>query len=271
MTRYLPLLAVFAFAVGCQQKMADQPAHRPYEESAMFAHNQSVRPLESGVIHRNQKLSDDSLLTWLTPTGKTIPPDPAWLASVDPTGKTVTPSGAPTHNDNFVNEFPFELREADYKRGQVLYNANCALCHGGAGHANGKIPERGFLRPPSYHLDPKGVAKDWSTLSINKETGKGEPSYTGNPQGTSRGFYRYGKVQPLKDVNVGYIFQVITWGYGGMASHDTQIPDAADRWRVVGYVRALQLSQAANAADLPDDLKKELDKPKPAHATGEKH
>ncbi len=271
MTRYLPLLAVFAFAVGCQQKMADQPAHRPYEESAMFAHNQSVRPLESGVIHRNQKLSDDSLLTWLTPAGKTIPPDPAWLASVDPTGKTVTPSGAPTNNDNFVNEFPFELREADYKRGQVLYNANCALCHGGAGHANGKIPERGFLRPPSYHLDPKGVAKDWSTLSINKETAKAEPSYTGNPQGTSRGFYRYGKVQPLKDTNVGYIFQVITWGYGGMASHDTQIPDAADRWRVVGYVRALQLSQAANAADLPDGLKKELDKPKPAHATGEKH
>ena len=42
---------------GCQQKMADQPAHRPYEESTMFAHKQSVRPLEPGVIHRNFQMA----------------------------------------------------------------------------------------------------------------------------------------------------------------------------------------------------------------------
>ncbi len=270
MKHSLPLLAVLALFAGCQQKMADQPAHRPYEESSMFEHKQSLRPLESGVIHRNQKLSDDALLTWLTPAGKSIPADAEWLKSVDPAGKTVPPPGAPTSNDNFVKEFPFELHEEDFRRGQVLYNANCALCHGGAGHANGKIPERGFLRPPSYHTDVNAVARDWSTLSINKDTGKAEPSYTGNPQGNSRGFYRYGKEQPLKTVNVGYIFQVITWGYGGMASHDTQIPDAADRWRVVGYVRALQMSQAASAADLTDELKKRLDQPKTAK-TGEKH
>ena len=269
MKHYLPLAGILALAVGCQQKMADQPAHRPYEESSMFDNNQSARPLEPGVIHRNQKLSDDALMTWLTPDGKAIKADPEWLKLVDPTGKTVPPPGAPTANGNFVSEFPFELHEEDYKRGQKLYNANCALCHGGAGHANGKIPERGFLRPPSYHLDPKGEAKDWSTLSINKETGRGEPSFTGNPQGTSRGFFRYGKVQPLKEVNVGYIFQVITWGYGGMASHDTQIPDAADRWRVVGYVRALQLSQAADGKS-PEVLKL-LDKPKTAEKPEGKH
>ncbi len=267
----LGVLTVVVLA-GCQQKMADQPAHRPYEESTMFANKQSVRPLEPGVIHRNQKLSDDVMMTWLTPAGKSIKADEEWLKTVDPTGKTAPPPGAPTSNDNFVKEFPFALHEDDFKRGQVLYNANCALCHGGAGHANGKIPERGFLRPPSYHLDIKGEAKDWSTLTINKETGKPEPSYTGNPQGVSRGFYRYGKVQPLKDVNIGYIFQVITWGYGGMGSHETQIPDVADRWRVVAYVRALQLSQAANAAELPDDLKRSLDQPKSvAHAPGDKH
>ena len=271
MNRILPLVGVLALAAGCQQKMADQPAPRPYEESSMFEYGQSARPLEPGVIHRNQKLSDDPLMTWLTPAGKAVKADAAWLALVDPTGKTVPPPGSPTDNGNFVAEFPFEMKETDFKRGQVLFNANCALCHGGAGHGNGKIPERGFLRPPSYHLDPKGEAKDWSTLSINKETTKAEPSYTGNPQGTSRGFYRYGKVQPLKEVNIGYIFQVITWGYGGMASHDTQVPDAADRWRVAAYVRALQLSQAANAADLTDDMKKRLDTPKAPHTAEGKH
>ncbi len=265
----LPLLGLFALAVGCQQKMADQPAPRPYEVSTMFEHGQSARPLEPGVIHRNQKLSDDALTTWLTPAGKAVKADAAWLASVDAGGKTAPPPGAPTDNGNFVAEFPFEMKEDDFRRGQVLFNANCALCHGAAGHGNGKIVERGFLRPPSYHLDPKGAAKDWSTLSVNKETGKPEPSYTANPQGSSRGFYRYGKVQALKDVNVGYIFQVITWGYNGMGSHDTQVPDAADRWRIVAYVRALQMSQGANATDLTEDMKQRLDKPK-AQPTGVK-
>ena len=89
MKHCLPLFAALALFAGCQQKMADQPAHRPYEESSMFPNNQSVRPLESGVIHRNQKLSDDALLTWLTPAGKNIPADAEWLKSVDPTGTTV--------------------------------------------------------------------------------------------------------------------------------------------------------------------------------------
>jgi hypothetical protein len=60
-------------------------------------------------------------------------------------------------------------------------------------------------------------------------------------------------------VPVGYIYQVIYWGYGGMGSHDTQVPNPADRWRVAAYVRALQLSQAADAAKLPADVKKAID------------
>jgi mono/diheme cytochrome c family protein len=269
----LPLL-LGCLAVGCQQKMADQPYQRPYSENSLFEYNQASRPLEAGVVHRNQPLNDDPLITWLTPQGKAVKADPAWTAAVDPTGKTVPPPGAPSDVANFVNDFPFEMHEADLKRGRLLYNANCALCHGGAGHANGKIPERGFLRPPSYHTDPAGKAKDWSTLAFNDQTNKPEPRFTENPQGTSRGFYRYGKTVPLKDAPVGYIFQVITWGYGGMAAHDTQIADPADRWRVVAYIRALQLSQGASAADVPDAAKKIEDSKKAAEkkpATGGHH
>ena len=258
---------------GCQQKMADQPAHRPYEVSTMFANGQSIRPLQTGVIHRSQYLSDDPMVTWLTTKGKA--PDHTenykqWLTAksnvtknadgqdipaltqADVQGLLATKPqvGAPNDNSNFVDTVPFEMTKDDLLRGQVLYTAICAECHGGAGHANGKIPERGFLRPPSYHTDPEGKAKDWSSHKTLAD-GTTAPDFTGNPQGTSRGFYKYGIEQQLKDVNIGYIYQVIYWGYGGMATLETQLPKAEDRWRVAAYVRALQLSQATDASKLP--------------------
>lgn len=259
--QYLTLLAIsfgLIVAVGCQQKMADQPAPRPYEQSELFANNQVVRPLEKGTIHRNQALENDLIATWLTDAGKAPKVDPKWKDLVDPSGNTVPPPGAPTDVENFVKEFPFNVNtEEDLKRGQSLYAANCALCHGAAGHGNGKIVERGVLRPPSYHTDPEGKARDWSTLGPD-----GKPSYTGMAQGYSRGFFRFGKNVALKDAPVGYIYQVITLGYGGMAAHDTQIPDAADRWRVAAYVRTLQISQQMPIDQVPASVKDALTKPK---------
>ena len=154
------------------------------------------------------------------------------------------------------------MTEADLKRGQVLYTAICAECHGGAGWGNGKIPERGFLRPPSYHTDPAGKEKDWSRLIPGKD-GPAVKDFTGNPAGTSRHFYKYGIEIALKDVPVGYIYQVIYWGFGGMAAHETQVPDAADRWRLAAFVRVLQHSQAADVSKLPPDVVKELNAEKP--------
>lgn len=277
-----------AVLVGCQQKMATQPAPRPFEESNMFPHNQSARPLVNGVVHRNQPLSDDPLVTWLTAQGKAPKHNAnftAWVAEqqkapVDKDGKPLLGSdgkpqpaflsadaakellaqalqpGSPTDPANFVDTVPFAMTEADLKRGQVLYTAVCAECHGGAGWGNGKIPERGFLRPPSYHGDPNGKEKDWSRLVAAGD--KAEKDFTGNAAGTSRHFYKYGIEIALKDVPVGYIYQVIYWGFGGMAAHETQVPDAADRWRLAAFIRVLQHSQAADASKLPDDVKKEL-------------
>ena len=58
---------------------------------------------------------------------------------------------------------------------------------------------------------------------------------------------------------VGYIYQVIYWGYGGMGSHETQVPIVADRWRIIAYVRALQYSQAVPAGELSADTKKRIE------------
>jgi hypothetical protein len=41
----------------------------------------------------------------------------------------------------------------------------------------------------------------------------------------------------------GQLFQTITYGYNNMPPYGPQLP-VDDRWAVVAYVRALQLSQA---------------------------
>lgn len=51
--------------------------------------------------------------------------------------------------------------------------------------------------------------------------------------------------QPLS-----HYFYVMTHGYGAMPDYSAQLPPA-DRWAVAAYIRALQLSQAANAKDVP--------------------
>ena len=61
------------------------------------------------------------------------------------------------------------------------------------------------------------------------------------------------------------IYQAITEGYGLMPRFTTQL-DAHERWAVVSYVRALQLSQNVQYDQLPADLRNELDHPKPKPA-----
>lgn len=48
---------------------------------------------------------------------------------------------------------------------------------------------------------------------------------------------------------VGYYFDVITHGFGVMPSYAAAVP-TADRWAIIAYIRALQLSQRAHLADL---------------------
>jgi mono/diheme cytochrome c family protein len=57
----------------------------------------------------------------------------------------------------------------------------------------------------------------------------------------------------------GYIFQVITEGFGLMPSYAHSL-SVHDRWAVVAYVRALQLSQHAAVEELPAELRGRLEK-----------
>jgi mono/diheme cytochrome c family protein len=65
-------------------------------------------------------------------------------------------------------------------------------------------------------------------------------------------------VDRLRQMPIGYFFDVITNGYGAMADYATQVP-IEDRWAIVAYVRTLQLSQYAPATDVPADRRGELE------------
>ena len=58
----------------------------------------------------------------------------------------------------------------------------------------------------------------------------------------------------------GYIFDVISHGFGAMQDYASQIP-VQDRWAIVAYERALQFSQRATVADVPADHRADLDRP----------
>jgi len=64
-------------------------------------------------------------------------------------------------------------------------------------------------------------------------------------------------IDRLRDERVGYLFDVISRGFGRMPDYAPQIP-VVDRWAIVSYIRALQLSQHATLEDVPPDKRPEL-------------
>lgn len=62
----------------------------------------------------------------------------------------------------------------------------------------------------------------------------------------------------LRQAPVGHIFDVATNGLGAMPSYAAQVP-VPDRWAIVAYIKALQLSQHADAGSLPPELQQQLE------------
>jgi hypothetical protein len=218
-------LHILALALGlcgvaaCQQKMAHQPYYRPLDESAFFEDGRSARPLERGTVSRAQLPDDHPLMTGLSAKGRAAPKK----SDLSPEAPL---AGAPSDVANYVNEFPFTLTEDDLKRGLERYTIFCTPCHSPLGDGKGKIVERGYLKPTNYHTD---IARGFERFRVNGADGT--PLL-------------------LRDAPVGYYFEVVSRGFGGMPDYSTQIPPA-DRWRIIAYIKALQLSQAADPGVVP--------------------
>jgi mono/diheme cytochrome c family protein len=127
---------------------------------------------------------------------------------------------------------------------------------------------RGQLREDTYFYTGKlgNSPGDYMPFPVTKEVlDRGRERYNiycapchslvgdGNGFIPSRGFARkppsYHIVR-LQKAPLGYFYDVITNGFGIMPDYASQIPPQ-DRWNIVAYVRALQLSQNATRADVP--------------------
>jgi len=62
----------------------------------------------------------------------------------------------------------------------------------------------------------------------------------------------------LRNAPVGHFFEVITNGFGAMYSYGDRI-QPEDRWAIIAYIRALQLSQDAKLTDVPPAARPTLD------------
>ena len=124
-----PLLAVAAVSTaallvsGCRQGMFDQQKLRPYRSSALWENESSARPLPAGTVPRGFLREDKAYFTGVGPDGK------------------------------FVTELPVPLTKELLLRGKDRYDIFCSPCHGRTGDGLGMIVQRGFARPPSFHIE----------------------------------------------------------------------------------------------------------------------
>ena len=124
----------------------------------------------------------------------------------------------------FFKGFPKEIQvnEALLKRGQVAYGIYCTHCHGVDGYGHGPVNER------AIELEqPKWV----QAASLHSDA--------------------------VRQRAEGHIFNTITNGIRNMPGHGGQI-GIDDRWAIVAYVRAMELSQDAPVDAVPAEKRSSL-------------
>ena len=119
-------------------------------------------------------------------------------------------------------EFPMEVTDSMMDRGRQRFNIQCAVCHGKAGYGNGLATIRALELQQGTWIQPTSLHAD------------------------------HVRQQP-----VGQIFNSITNGVRKMPAYKDQITPE-DRWAIVLYVKALQLSQNATLEDVPADMRETL-------------
>lgn len=138
--------------------------------------------------------------------------------------------------------------EGTVARGE--FNADTAYFQG---EIDGRLVT-GFPMPVTLELLKRGQERfDIFCSACHGRTG------SGNGMIVQRGFpapptYHQ---ERLRDVPPGYLFGVMTRGYGVMYSYAGRVPPA-DRWAIAAYIRALQYSQNARWNDVPESEQNHL-------------
>src|ERR1700743_2784299 len=154
---------------GCRQDMQNQPKFIPLRSSEFYSDRRSARyPVPGTVPQLEDKAVDREQL------------DPG---SYYLTGR---------HGNAYGNEIPAQLGDVNsakdraqlLARGRQRYDIYCAPCHSKVGDGDGMVVQRGYHRPPSFH------------------------------------------VQRLRSAPIGWFYDVISNGFGGMPDYAAQVKPA---------------------------------------------
>jgi mono/diheme cytochrome c family protein len=205
------------FTPACRRDMQDQPKLKAYRSTSFFKDGLSARPPVEGTVARGFLKTDTEFFT-----GKKA-------------GKTGgTPSASPAQT-------PAGPQPAEATRATA---------------ASVNVPQGPAAYPDDVEIFPIPVTKD--VVRRGKERYEIFCSachgFTGNGDGmiVRRGFRRAASFNDdrLRQAPVGHFFDAITNGWGTMPSYAPQIP-AQDRWAIIAYIRALQLSQQSQRTPVP--------------------
>lgn len=217
-------LALVAFArstrssqprVHIFQDMDVQPKGKAQASSPLFADGRTMRGRVAGAVARGEANLDDHYHRGY---------------ETDEDGRAIFVETDAGRKRKYLAGYPDEVT-VDMellRRGRERYNIFCAPCHGRSGYGDGAVHTA-------------------AVRTGSQATGWVQPSNLVSR--ASDGQSVYGSEN---DYTNGEMLFVIAHGRRSMPGYASQIP-IEDRWAIVAYVRALQLSQNARQDDVPTD------------------
>ena len=218
--------------------MDKQPRYDPQSKNAMFADGRAMRPQVQGTLAREDLIQESETLTVPGAAPKTVggtivmntPEQYAALVygRVRAAGMSDGDFNAakPPEKANdpqqtfYVTKFPAGI-VVDHDmlaRGQERFNIYCAPCHGESGYGDGMV-HRAAMKLQATNVNAVSLWVAPANLTEEK----------------------------FRTQSVGRIYNTIANGFNNMPAYDKQI-SVQDRWAIVAYVRALQISQGGTAS-----------------------
>ena len=191
------------------QDMDNQAKLKAQAASPIFLDGRAMRQPVPGTVARGDLQLDDNRVHGYT---------------------VVKGQGDQPYAPQYLTGFPegLEIDGNFLARGEHQFNTFCYPCHGKGGFGNGPVNQRAIGVAQGDAAVSWGTA--WTTAAnLHQRDGEGRLTFGA-------------ELYPN-----GQLFNTITQGKATMAGYGHAIP-VDDRWSIVAYVRALQLSQNADAA-----------------------
>ena len=258
-------LLPFAFFLnGCRMDMQDQPRYEYYEPSAFFADGQSSRPLVEGTVPRGH-LRDSYLYTGKgapggvggqggmsggTAAAPTSTGGAAQGGLVQPSRRQALTQGGAVQGGGDVN------RRGNVAGGIPGGSGNMTAANPAAG-ANAAAAAIGGPDVFPFPIDEAAIRRGRNRYDNFCAMCHG-PAGDGDGLIWRRGFQKPASLHEDRlqegQAAAAHFFDVMTNGWGAMPAYNYML-SAEDRWKVVAYIRALQLSRRMNVNELSPEAR----------------